>query len=300
MFGYVRAYKPEMTFGDFEIYQGVYCSLCKRLGKRYGPLARMTLSYDFTFLALFRMAAADSCPHFEVRRCALHPLKKRACCCGDADMAFAADAAMLLTWYKLQDNAADRGRMKRLAARFLLFLFRGAHQKAAEALPEMDAHIARCMEQQARVEAEKTSGIDAAADPSAQMLSYIAQAGARDERERRVLERFGYCLGRWIYLIDAVDDMPDDLESGDYNAYILARGIQPQETQRVAAEQKQALLTLNACLAECIAAYNLLTIRRFDRLLRNILEQGMPVAQNRILLPRKERRRSARKAGVTR
>ena len=59
MFGYVRAYKPEMTFGDFEIYQGVYCSLCKRLGKRYGPLARMTLSYDFTFLALFRMAAAD-------------------------------------------------------------------------------------------------------------------------------------------------------------------------------------------------------------------------------------------------
>ena len=101
-------------------------------------------------------------------------------------------------------------------------------------------------------------------------------------------------------MIDAVDDMPDDLESGDYNAYILARGIQPQETQRVAAEQKQALLTLNACLAECIAAYNLLTIRRFDRLLRNILEQGMPAAQNRILLPRKERRRSARKAGVTR
>ena len=44
MFGYVRAYKPEMTFGDFEIYQGVYCSLCKRLGKRYGPLARMTKS----------------------------------------------------------------------------------------------------------------------------------------------------------------------------------------------------------------------------------------------------------------
>lgn len=132
------------------------------------------------------------------------------------------------------------------------------------------------------------------------MLSYIAQAGARDERERRVLERFGYCLGRWIYLIDAVDDMPDDLESGDYNAYILARGIRPQEAQRVAAEQKQALLTLNACLAECIAAYNLLTIRRFDRLLRNILEQGMPAAQNRILLPRKERRRSAQKAGAKR
>lgn len=55
MFGYVRIFKPEMKIAEFDQYQGVYCSLCKRLGKKYGAMSRMTLSYDFTFLSVFRM-----------------------------------------------------------------------------------------------------------------------------------------------------------------------------------------------------------------------------------------------------
>ena len=56
MFGYIKADKPEMKIKEFEIYKAVYCSLCKELGKSYGLLARLTLSYDFTFLALLNMA----------------------------------------------------------------------------------------------------------------------------------------------------------------------------------------------------------------------------------------------------
>ena len=65
MFGYVRIYKPELKMAEFEHYQGVYCSLCKQLGKRYVVMARMTLSYDFTFLAVFRMALSDTCTGFK-------------------------------------------------------------------------------------------------------------------------------------------------------------------------------------------------------------------------------------------
>lgn len=73
---------------EFEHYQGVYCSLCKQLGKRYGVMARMTLSYDFTFLAIFRMALSDVCTGFKKGRCAFNPLKKRTCCCENAHVNF--------------------------------------------------------------------------------------------------------------------------------------------------------------------------------------------------------------------
>ena len=111
------------------------------------------------------------------------------------------------------------------------------------------------------------------------MLAYLSSLTARDDKERRILERFGYCLGRWIYLVDAVDDLPEDLEKGRYNPYILSRHLENGQLEALEETRRYSLLTLNACLAECLAAYNLLTVPRFDGILRNVLEQGMPSVQ---------------------
>ena len=133
MFGYVRIYKPELKMAEFEHYQGVYCSLCKQLGKRYGVMARMTLSYDFTFLAVFRMALSDTCTGFKKGRCTFNPLKKRTCCCENTHVEFAADAATLLMYHKLKDNMADNGFFHSLPARLLLPFASRAKKKAAKA-----------------------------------------------------------------------------------------------------------------------------------------------------------------------
>lgn len=283
MFGYVKVYQPELKMGEFEQYRGVYCALCKQLGKRYGVLARMTLSYDFTFLALFRMALDEACPGFKPGRCAFNPLKKRTCCCDSVHLEGAADAATLLVYYKTRDTIADSGFFKGLAARLLLPFAASARKKAARRAPELDRFIAQCMAQQAELETQKVSSIDAAAEPSARMLAYLAAMTARDDRERQILDRFGYCLGRWIYHIDAVDDLEEDLKSGNYNPYILSRGLEPGNSKALEKTREYALLTLNASLAECVAAYNLLDVRRFDGILRNILELGMPNIQKQVL-----------------
>jgi hypothetical protein len=72
MFGYVRLHKPTITMGEYEQYRGVYCTLCRRLGKRYGIGARMTLSYDMTFFALVRMALSRTDVRVRKKRCFLH------------------------------------------------------------------------------------------------------------------------------------------------------------------------------------------------------------------------------------
>ena len=96
MFGYVKVYQPELKMGEFEQYRGVYCALCRTLGKRYGVLAQMTLSYDVTFLSVLHMALSEDCVGFTKGRCPYNPFKKRTCCQNSVALDIGADAAMLL------------------------------------------------------------------------------------------------------------------------------------------------------------------------------------------------------------
>ena len=281
MFGYVRLYKPTITMGEYEQYQGLYCTLCKRLGKRYGVLSRFTLSYDMTFLALLEMALMEEGPDFCPGRCSFNPTKKCLKAQNTVALDRAADIGTLLTYYKLRDTLADEGLLKRMVARLAQPFAAHGRKKAAQRLPEMDQLVAEMMHRQALLEEDKVASIDRAAEPFALMLQAMAASIATDEGQRRILERFGYCLGRWIYLIDAVDDLDEDLEEEHYNPYILARSLTTEE--EVIAARPYAKETLNACLAECVAAYNLLEVRRFDGILRNILEQGMPHIQKRVI-----------------
>ncbi len=283
MFGYVRAFKPELKMAEYEHYQAVYCSLCKQLGKRYGVMARMTLSYDFTFLAIFLMAMDDKCTGFKKGRCAFNPLKKRTCCCDNESIAYAADMATLLTYHKVKDNIADKSFFRSIPGRLLLPFAAHARRKAAKLYPELDAMISTCMSRQTALEKDSVASIDAAADSTATILQTLLSERAGDNTDKRVYERLGYCLGRWIYLMDAVDDLEEDLEQGSYNPYVISAGLKKGQTKELEVTRQYALQSLNACLAECAAAYNLLTVRRFDGILRNIVELGLPAIQKQVL-----------------
>ena len=281
MFGYVRLFKPNITMGEYEQYKGIYCTLCKRLGKRYGVASRFTLSYDMTFLALLQMAMEDKDADFCPSRCSFNPTKRCLKAQNTAAIDRAADVGTLLTYYKLKDTIADEGFGKRVAAWCAMPFAAAARKKAAKRCPDIDRAVAEMMRRQAALETAETDSIDQAAEPFALLLQTLAGDIADDGNQRRILERFGYCLGRWVYLTDAVDDLAEDMQKGRYNPYICARGI--TDAAGVAATRQYAGETLNACLAECIAAYNLLDVRRFDGTLRNILEQGMPHTQQRVI-----------------
>ena len=288
MFGYVRVFLPVLKVKENELYNGIYCSLCKRLGKRYGWMSRMTLSYDFTFLAVLKAALADESCQFEKCRCPAHPFKKKTCCRNNDSVSFAADAAVITVYYKCLDSIRDDGWWSSLPSRLLLPFARRAKKRAAVKHPELDAVLAREMQKQAELERDAVCSIDAAAEPTATMLSAILMTGEADDKQRRILERLGYCLGRWVYLIDAIDDLEDDLKRGNYNPYVLTRHLSADDMADIQATREYALLTLNACLAECAAAYDLLSVKRFDGILRNVLSCGMAAQQHKVIHRNKE------------
>ena len=285
MFGYIKIYQPELKVAELEHYRGVYCALCRTLAKRYGLFAQWSLSYDFTFLALLQLSLSQDCPGFHKKRCPYHPLKKRSCCCSHTALDNAADAAVLLTYHKLKDTIADSGFFKSFLARLLLPFAAADRRRCQKHHPDWDEKVTECMDKQRKVEQAHSPSPDEAAEPTAELLSFLFSVTELDPSQARVLARLGYCMGRWIYMADALDDREHDRKTGNYNPLLAAAGT----TADGDAVRVRAIASLNGSLAECKAAYELLNICRFDGILRNVLEWGMPSVQQQLGIPKKER-----------
>lgn len=283
MLGYVKVYQPQLKMGEFEQYRGVYCSLCRTLGKRYGAVSQMSLSYDVTFLVLLLMALSEDCVGFEKGHCVYNPCKRRLKCGEHAAFAFGADVSVLLMHHRLQDTVEDSRFAKRMAAGAAQSVSKKAYRRAAKRLPQTDRLLSECMKRQSELEKNKTTSLDAAAEPTATMLAHLCSINASDEKQRRVLERLGYCFGSWIYRMDAVDDLADDVKRNAYNPLRFSHSLTDNTADTIQKVRSEMLFSLNALLAECKAAYDLLTIHHFDGILRNILDYGMPYMQNQVV-----------------
>lgn len=269
MFGYVKAYKPEMKVKDYEVYKGVYCSLCRQLGRDYGLMARMALSYDFAFLALLRMSVSGTCPGFDQGRCPFNPMAKCHYCRSDPDRALEISAAcvVIMTYYKLRDNIADSSRLKSFAYRLMLPFAARARKKACRKFPQIDEILGEAIAQQAKLERERCPSIDRAADPTARALARICTLDFEGTEQEPHLERLGYCIGRYVYICDAADDYTEDAGSGNYNVFLL-EGMSRDEASRYAGE------VLNLTVSEAINAYQALSTSGFQDILLNILYDG--------------------------
>ncbi|MBR5012048.1 MAG: hypothetical protein IKY12_05760 [Clostridia bacterium] len=268
MFGYIKAYKPELRLKEWEMYKAVYCTLCKHLGKNYGMLSRFTLSYDFTFLCLLNMALDDGEITFKRKCCKFNPFKKCNYCDNSDKYFFLPSAtAMIMVYYKILDNIADEKGIKKLCYHAIKPLFSGAHKKAAQKYPEIEEIIKGYITEQARLEKEKCQNLDEAAMPTANALAKLFKMCATDDFNGRALEHLGYCMGRFIYISDALHDYTDDVKKGRYNPLINSDDY-----------KARAQIQITTCVNESIKAFELLDIKRFKNILGNIIYLGLEEA----------------------
>ena len=223
MFGYVRPALERLSQEGRDGYQSAYCGLCHALGRRHGFLARLTLQYDFTFLAILLTAGEGSGERI-CKRCPVHPFRRPRTCLAGGRLDAAADQSVILTWHKLSDDVDDHGFVTGLPYRFVRFLFRGAYRRAAAAQPEFDGRVRGGLARLRALEEENSPQLDRVADTFAGILA-CACAAAPKARSRRVLEQLLYHLGRWIYLVDAADDLRQDAAAGRYNPVALRYGL---------------------------------------------------------------------------
>lgn len=283
MFGYVIPLRGELKVRELDAYQGIYCGLCHTLGRRYGFFPRLFLNYDFAFLAMV-LAHPGEERRLERRRCVACPLRGKKVCPPSPGLDIAADESVILTYWKLRDNVADHRFWRGLPARFLSWMLRPAYRKAALRRPDFDRKTADCLEELHVLENTRSPSLDRTADTFARILS-AAAPDTGEEPQNRTLEQMLYHVGRWIYLVDAWDDLQEDRRSGSYNPLLLRFPDGPEN------HREEVRLTLRHSLNLAVSACNLTNPGPWDSIIMNILCLGLPAVEEAVFAGRWRRRK---------
>jgi hypothetical protein len=287
MMGYVTPEKSELRMREFEIYSAYYCGLCRVVGAKYGSVPRLLLSYDFVFLAMILSAVYDTPDGIEIGRCLLHPTKKRGITGSSPVMEYAGDMMLLLSYYKLLDDKNDDGKLIGYTGELLL---RGVYRKLGKKHPIKTLKIREYMGQINRLERQKCTSLDALTEPFALLmeavfdfegLSELNYSAKYESGLRYALRWMGRNLGKWIYLIDAYDDIEEDVKKDSYNPLILnygfGEGEHTGESDKEFKTRVKDRVRLNALLylSEIAEMLKLLPVKKNKDILENIIYLGL-------------------------
>ncbi len=217
MFGYVRYDTPFLYVKDLTLYRSLYCGLCKGIGRSCGQRARLGLTYDVTFLSALIHNIAGIDVKIERQRCFEHTVKKRPIAVVDPLTEELGALNTVLVYYKLTDDIHDggHGRLKRR-------WFRRGFRLAKKKYPALVSLVEGYMLEQEAAERQNASA-EIAADPSARMMRSLSEHLLGDRATEATGQLF-YHLGKWVYLIDALDDYDKDIKKKRFNPFYAEYG----------------------------------------------------------------------------
>ena len=261
MFGYVVVNQPEMKFKDFDVYKSFYCGLCRELRERYGIAGQISLTYDMTFVLLMLSGLYEPKTKKGTTHCMIHPLHKQTVRKNEITE-YAADMNLILTYYKCVDDWKDEKKMSRLAYAKLL---EGSSRKLTGRYGEKIGRMISLLDELSELEKAGEKDIDKMAGIFGKIMEEIF-AYRKDVWEKS-LRRMGFYLGKFIYLLDAYDDVEKDVKNGNYNPFFEKYKMEGFEE-----EIRQILIMM---LAEACREFEKLPIIKYEDILRNILYSGV-------------------------
>ncbi|HWT76901.1 MAG TPA: DUF5685 family protein [Mobilitalea sp.] len=261
MFGYVNINKPELKMKDFFKYKAYYCGLCKTLKNRYGRFGQMTLSYDMTFLIILLTSLYETETVREQDRCITHPVKKHDTLTNEIT-GYVADMNIALTYHHLMDDWQDE---KSLAGLTGAKALQRAYRRISRKYPRQCREISESLNRLAECERQQENNIDVVSRCFGELMASLFTY--REDVWENSLRKIGFYLGKFIYLLDAFDDIEKDTKSGSYNPLKTICNNETFETDC------RNMLTM--MMAECTREFEKLPCILDIDILRNILYEGV-------------------------
>lgn len=277
MFGYVKTDMPYMYVKDTTLYKAMYCGLCKGIGCACGTKGRLVLNYDLTFLSVLAHNLMDLDVKIEKQRCIIHHIRKRPVAVPDALTERIGALNVILAYHKLNDDVLDSGKGK-VARKF----FKSSYKKAKLKEPEFDKIVENRYKD--LVAYEKTGGdsVDISADPFGNMMSEVMSVLLGDKCTENV-KQLAYELGKWIYLIDALDDFDKDKKKNNFNVFINADKSISSKQEFIAKNKEQLIFTFGSILSKIASLATSLEYKFNHDLTDNVLLRGLRAETQRIL-----------------
>ncbi len=282
MFGYLRPEKNTLLVKEFTIYRAVYCGICKQIKKDYGNIPRASLSYDITFLGVLLIALSGCDADFASESCILGPLKKKPVCKDHPVITACAAVSVIFAYYKLVDEIRDDKRFLASAGRLLI---KRGYKRASSLFPEAERVVGEgisllsIIEQNDPDETSCTAASQAFGTIIQRIMEQISISVLPEDIKHRqetvaALGILGSYIGRWIYLIDAVDDLAQDVKKGQWNPLSV---FSTEDAYATAGR------TLSELSDKCDETAALLPYNRNAGIISNVFREGMKAMEQMIL-----------------
>ena len=263
MFGYIYVNEQELKLKEYTVYRSFYCGLCHNLKQRYGRTAQMMLNYDLTFLALLLSGLYEPDTESFEKRCIPHPVKKHKMVENEA-VDYAADMCVLVSYQKLKDDWEDEKKQTRRAAAAML---RPAYEKVAEKYPRQVKAIEENIRLLHEAEHQNCKDIDYVAGLTGKFLAELFVW--KDDIWQDELRTMGFFMGKYIYLMDALEDVEQDKKNKNYNLFSEYGPVWGTE------KEKEIHEILVAMMTEVSRSFERLPILQNAEIIRNILYSGV-------------------------
>ncbi len=272
MFGYVTINKPELKIKEYEAYKGVYCTLCKEMGKEYGFLSRFLLSYDGAFYVIYKLGLSKSEIKVSNSHCTFNPCKKcMKITCESNIYKLACAITVILAYFKLMDNLHDSSFLKKVILYILYPYFCLIKNRAKKKYPDIFEIVNKGMAEQFALEKDENAFLDKSAHPTADILSQLFSYGETgDDKEKA--KQFGYQLGRVVYFLDAFDDYEKDVKDNSFNPFKNCDDIVDASTH-----------TINMSIGALTETFNKQNFNNFSSIIENIINDGLSLRMDRII-----------------
>ncbi|MGL5693866.1 MAG: DUF5685 family protein, partial [Peptostreptococcaceae bacterium] len=146
--------------------------------------------------------------------CITNPFKKKKKIINEITE-YAASMNILLAYYKLEDNLHDD---KGIKDKIAYNLYKGKLKLAYEKYPHKADYIKKQLEELNKLEQDKNTNIDMVSNTFGALMGEIF-VYKNDEYENE-LRNIGFNIGKYIYLLDAYEDLDKDHKKGRYNPFI--------------------------------------------------------------------------------
>lgn len=263
MFGYVCINQPELKIKDYDAYRGYYCGLCRNLQKRYGRIGQMLLNYDMTFLIILLDGLYEPSEKKEMHRCIPHPLHRHMQIQSEITD-YAADMNILLSYQKAMDDWNDE---KNGPGRVLASALKKDYRKIRENYARQAGALEESIRLLSEAEKSRSEDLDYVSGLTGRFLSEMFVW--REDIWQEDLRALGFFLGKFIYLMDAFEDMEKDRKKGNYNIFLIRQERKPDSFEK---ETEAVLVDM---MTQCARAFERLPILHRSEILRNILYSGV-------------------------
>ena len=263
MFGYININGAELSEECKKAYQSYYCGLCQRLKSNCGTKGQMLLSYDLTFAIVLLTGLYELENDSTEFTCPLHPLNKRTALINEATD-YAADMNLVLAYHNMLDDWKDDRSYTKKA---LVKMLDKDYNRVLDKYPRQVKALEDYMQRMAEIERNRESNLDLVAGITGDMLGEVFCW--KEDEWVNDMKTLGFYMGKFIYLMDAYEDLEKDRKKNSYNPLIYMKDGNEQDFET------WCRLLLTSMMAECAKSFERLPILMHADILRNILYSGV-------------------------